>query len=187
MVMVSIAIGLHRNGGRSPPPKRGRPGGGRCICDTLLSPSACSTEGFFSQKKRLSYPAQQGAGKGFVKGESVPLDRVLVPFTRVKGTPRRRAVQIMLSKGLAPPVGDISLLPNGSRGLGRGTAIGRGSIPPIGEKKLCHAHLPEGKKKAVPCRRRAAPCGEKKKPPWGLWVRAVTAAGCRARGGSARR
>ena len=30
--------------------------------------------------------------KGFVKGESVPLDRVLVPFTRVKGTPPRRAV-----------------------------------------------------------------------------------------------
>ncbi len=26
-----------------------------------------------------------------------------------------------------------------------------------------------------------------KKPPWGLWVRAVTAAGCRGRGGSARR
>ena len=102
MVMVSGAGGLHRKGGRSPPPKRGRLGGGRCICDTLLSPSACSTEGFFAEK-RLSYPAQQGERKGFVKGESVPLDRVLVPFTRVKGTPRRRAVQIMLSKGLAPP------------------------------------------------------------------------------------
>ena len=33
--------------------------------------------------------------KGFVKGESVPLDRVLVPFTRVKGTPPRRAVLTM--------------------------------------------------------------------------------------------
>ena len=33
--------------------------------------------------------------KGFVKGESVPLDRILVPFVRTKGTPRRRAVQIM--------------------------------------------------------------------------------------------
>ena len=30
MVMVSGAGGLHRKGGRSPPPKRGRPGGGRC-------------------------------------------------------------------------------------------------------------------------------------------------------------
>ena len=35
MVMVSGAIGLHRMGGRSPPPKRGRPGGGRCVTDTL--------------------------------------------------------------------------------------------------------------------------------------------------------
>ena len=35
MVMVSGAGGLHRKGGRSPPPKRGRLGGGRCICDTL--------------------------------------------------------------------------------------------------------------------------------------------------------
>ena len=77
MVMVSGAGGLQGKGGRSPPPKRGRSGGGRCICDTLLSPSACSTEGFFAEK-RLSYPAQQGAGKGFVKGESVPLDPVLV-------------------------------------------------------------------------------------------------------------
>ena len=30
MVMVSGAGGLHRKGGRSPPPKRGRLGGGRC-------------------------------------------------------------------------------------------------------------------------------------------------------------
>ena len=185
MVMVSIAIGLHRKGGRSPPPKRGRLGGGRCVTDTLLSPSACSTEGFFAEK-RLPYPAQQGAGKGLVKGESVPLDRVLVPFTRVKGTPRRRAVLTKFSKRLAP-----------LKAISRYNLTGRGArvrdcdwprkYPAEGEKKLCHTHLPEGKKKTVPCGRRAAPCGEKKKPPWGLWVRAVTAAGCRARGGSARR
>ena len=35
MVMVSGAIGLHGIGGRSPPPKRGRLGGGRCACNTL--------------------------------------------------------------------------------------------------------------------------------------------------------
>ena len=35
MVMVSVAIGLHGIGGRSPPPKRGRLGGGRCACGTL--------------------------------------------------------------------------------------------------------------------------------------------------------
>ena len=56
--------------------------------------------------------------------------RVLVPFTRVKGTPRRRAVQIIITKNLTPPSGDIPLLPNGSRGLGRGTDMFRGSIPP---------------------------------------------------------
>ena len=116
MVMVSGAGGLQEKGGRSPPPKRGRLGGGRYICDTLLSPSACSTEGFFVEK-RLSYPAQQGERKGFVKGESVPLDRVLVSFAGAKETPRRRAVQIMITKRLAPP---------------------------IGEKKPCPAHLPEG-------------------------------------------
>ena len=35
MVMVSGAIGLQEKGGRSPPPKRGRLGGGRCACGTL--------------------------------------------------------------------------------------------------------------------------------------------------------
>ncbi len=35
MVMVSGAIGLHGIGGHSPPPKRGRLGGGRCACGTL--------------------------------------------------------------------------------------------------------------------------------------------------------
>ena len=33
--------------------------------------------------------------KGFVKGEAVPLDRILVPFVRTKGTPPRRAVLTM--------------------------------------------------------------------------------------------
>ena len=45
-----------------------------------------------------SYPAQPATG---VLGQSPK--RVLVPFTRVKGTPRRRAVQTGLSKNLAPP------------------------------------------------------------------------------------
>ena len=35
MVMVSGAIGLHGIGGRSPPPKRERLGGGRCAGGTL--------------------------------------------------------------------------------------------------------------------------------------------------------
>ena len=44
------------------------------------------------------YPALQATG---VLGQSPK--RVLVPFTRVKGTPRRRAVQTKISKKLSPP------------------------------------------------------------------------------------
>ena len=74
------------------------------MCHRHLIKPVCVQYGrLFSQKKRLSYPAQQGAGKGFVKGESVPLDPLLVPFGGAKGTPRRRAVQIMITKRLAPP------------------------------------------------------------------------------------
>ena len=46
------------------------------------------------------YPAQPATG---VLGQSPK--RVLVPFTRVKGTPRRRAVQTKLPKILSPPSG----------------------------------------------------------------------------------
>ena len=44
------------------------------------------------------YPAQPATG---VLGQRPK--RVLVPFTRVKGTPRRRAVQTRISKKLSPP------------------------------------------------------------------------------------
>ena len=37
-----------------------------------------------------------------------------------------------------------------SRGLGRGTAIGRGGIPPIGDCKLGHVHPPKGDCKPRP-------------------------------------
>ena len=50
---------------------------------------------FFIQEKSKFVSSTASDRKGFVKGESVPLDRVLVPFVRTKGTPRRRAVQIM--------------------------------------------------------------------------------------------
>ena len=60
----------------------------------LLSPSACSTEGFFAEKC-LSYPAQLSVKRDCQGGSPVPLDRILVPFVRTKGTPRRRAVLTM--------------------------------------------------------------------------------------------
>ena len=51
--------------------------------------------GFFAPEKSKFVSSTASDRKGFVKGESVPLDRILVPFVRTKGTPRRRAVQIM--------------------------------------------------------------------------------------------
>ena len=73
MVMVSGAGGLHRKGGRSPPPKRGRLGGGRCICDTLLSPSACSTEGFFRRKNAFRIQRSRAPERGLSRGNLSPL------------------------------------------------------------------------------------------------------------------
>ena len=125
MVMVSGAGGLQKKGGRSPPPMRGRLGGGRCICDTLLSPSACSTEGFFAEK-RLSYPAQQGARKGFVKGEPVPLDPVLVSFAGAKETPRRRAVQIATLIYNLPRRRRVETMPRPSAGRRKKPPAGAG-------------------------------------------------------------
>ena len=52
------------------------------------------------------YPAQPAIG---VLGQRPK--RVLVPFTRVKGTPRRRAVQIKTFYTTCPTEGDYKLLP----------------------------------------------------------------------------
>ena len=73
MVMVSGAGGLQEKGGRSPPPKRGRLGGGRCICDTLLSPSACSTEGFFRRKNAFRIQRSRAQERGLSRGNLSPL------------------------------------------------------------------------------------------------------------------
>ena len=75
----------------------------------LIEPVCVQYGRLFSQKKRLSYPAQQGVRKGFVKGESVPLDPVLVSFAGAKETPRRRAVLTKFSKKLIPTGGDCKL------------------------------------------------------------------------------
>ena len=80
------------------------------MCHRHLIKPVCVQYGrLFSQKKRLSYPAQQGVRKGFVKGESVPLDPVLVSFAGAKETPRRRAVLTKFSKKLIPTGGDCKL------------------------------------------------------------------------------
>ena len=60
--------------------------------------------GFFAPEKSKFVSSTASDRKGFVKGESVPLDRILVPFVRTKGTPRRRAVQIMPLQKPAPTI-----------------------------------------------------------------------------------
>ena len=115
-----------------PPSGKGVGGKGRCAAATLGAILCAVRIDFRLPPESNPYPAQPATG---VLGRSPK--RVLVPFTRVKGTPRRRAVLTKFSIRLAPPEviadfftnippkGDILLLPNGSRGLGRGTAIGR--------------------------------------------------------------
>ena len=127
MVMVSGAGGLQGKGGRSPPPKRGRLGGGRCICDTLLSPSACSTEGFFRRKN--AFRIQRSRATGFSGRSPEPF---LHPFVGTKGCPRRVGVPIKSFIRLAPPKARRNDDKAASRGMGRGTAIGRGGIPAEG-------------------------------------------------------
>ena len=99
MVMVSGAIGLYRKGGRSPPPKRGRPGGGRCAAAPY--------------KHRLAHaPGRQSrSGRAFrcvgVLGQRPK--RILPTFVRTKVGPRRVGVLTMISKRPAPPIGARNL------------------------------------------------------------------------------
>ena len=68
----------------------------KCAAGYLWSASVRSTDLDFSPQKNLNpYPAQLSVKGVCQGGSSVPLDRVLVPFTRVKGTPPRRAVLTM--------------------------------------------------------------------------------------------
>ena len=62
----------------------------------LWSASVRSTDLDFSPQKNLNpYPAQLSVKRDCQGGSPVPLDRILVPFVRTKGTPRRRAVQAL--------------------------------------------------------------------------------------------
>ena len=81
----------------APPPLRGRGTGRGQMRLRLPWERICAQYGFgfFAPEKSKFVSSTASDRKGFVKGESVPLDRILVPFVRTKGTPRRRAVQIM--------------------------------------------------------------------------------------------
>ena len=81
-----------------PPSGKGVGGKGRCAAATLGAILCAVRIDFRLPSKINPYPAQPATG---VLGQSPK--RVLVPFTRVKGTPRRRAVQIRITKKLSPP------------------------------------------------------------------------------------
>ena len=81
--------------------RHGKGGGGKgqMLPQATLGAILCAVRIDFRLPSKINpYPAQPATG---VLGQSPK--RVLVPFTRVKGTPRRRAVLIKFFIKLAPP------------------------------------------------------------------------------------
>ena len=92
---------------------KGGGGKGQMLPQATLGAILCAVRIDFGLPSKINpYPAQPATG---VLGQRPK--RVLVPFTRVKGTPRRRAVLIMLSKRLSPPkaTANFSMPPPGRR------------------------------------------------------------------------
>ena len=107
----------------------------KCAAGYLWSASVRSTDLDFSPQKNLNpYPAQLSVKGVCQGGSSVPLDRVLVPFTRVKGTPPRRAVLTMpLQKPPRRRQATANYPPPGRR---TGYAFAKGRAPPLGDRQL---------------------------------------------------
>ena len=107
----------------------------KCAAGYLWSASVRSTDLDFSPQKNLNpYPAQLSVKGVCQGGSSVPLDRVLVPFTRVKGTPPRRAVLTMpLQKPPRRRQATANYPPPGRR---TGYAFAKGPAPPLGDRQL---------------------------------------------------
>ena len=78
------------------PPPRGRGRGKGQMRLRLLLERICAQYGFgfFVQEKSKFVSSTASDRKGLVKGESVPLDRVLPTFARTKVGPRRAGVQM---------------------------------------------------------------------------------------------
>ena len=115
MVMVSGAGGLQEKGGRSPPPKRGRLGGGRCICDTLLSPSACSTEGFFRRKNAFRIQRSRASERGLSRGNLSPLTLFWFLLQGQKKRPGGEPYKLSPFGDLSPPKAITSYITNTRR------------------------------------------------------------------------
>ena len=79
----------------APPPPRGMGRGKGQMRLRLLLERICAQYGFgfFVQEKSKFVSSTASDRKGVVKGESVPLDRVLPTFARTKVGPRRVGVQ----------------------------------------------------------------------------------------------
>ena len=107
----------------------------KCAAGYLWSASVRSRDLDFSPQKNLNpYPAQLSVKGVCQGGSSVPLDRVLVPFTRVKGTPPRRAVLTMpLQKPPRRRQATANYPPPGRR---TGYAFAKGRAPPLGDRQL---------------------------------------------------
>ena len=123
MVMVSGAGGLQEKGGRSPPPKRGRSGGGRCAAAPY--------------KHRLAHDpgGRRPSGRafrcvGFLGRSPKPF---LHPFVGTKGCPRRVGVLTKPSKRLAPPKAITDYYLTGRGGWGAGLRFAEEASPPEAE------------------------------------------------------
>ena len=88
---------------------KGGGGKGQMLPQATLGAILCAVRIDFGLPSKINpYPAQPATG---VLGQRPK--RVLVPFTRVKGTPRRRAVQAATLWWLLPAAGDCKLAPAG--------------------------------------------------------------------------
>ena len=77
-------------------------------------------------EKSKSVSSTASDRKGFVKGESVPLDPLLLPFGGAKGSPRRVGVQIKSFIRLAPPKAISHYNLTGRGGWGAGLRFAEG-------------------------------------------------------------
>ena len=117
---------------------KGGGGKGQMLPQATLGAILCAVRIDFGLPSKINpYPAQPATG---VLGQRPK--RVLVPFTRVKGTPRRRAVQAATLWWLLPAAGDCKLAPAGQAYRLKPFVK---LPPPIGDYKPYHApaHNPD--------------------------------------------
>ena len=119
--------------------RHGKGGGGKgqMLPQATLGAILCAVRIDFRLPPQINpYPAQPATG---VLGQSPK--RVLVPFTRVKGTPRRRAVQTKFSIKLAPPKATTNYFTN-TPAVAVQIITFYKARPAAGDYRLCHDRHP---------------------------------------------